>query len=315
MFYVLTLLCVLLFPIDAFANIGTIVEQRGTSVQIQRGQEVITGRVSVGVNQNDAIVTGLSSLEIKFQDDTDVKVTENSRFVIDEFVYDPNRNAGRLNVRVALGTVRYVSGQIARTNQQNVRVQTPTAVIGVRGTDFFMTVDESGQSLVVLVPSCNAQGNCYTGQITVSNDAGTVDMSQPFMATFVSQSATPPTPPVQLNISISDINNNLIIVRPPAIVSLLQEAQSSQREEVTTQSAAVQILPIENRRLRRLPPPGELIITEEGQVTTATRESAAHNAYVRMRGGNTRVTIVHDGSSASETVGSGTNTVIINQRR
>ena len=312
MYYVLLLL--LLIPFHALANIGTIVEQKGTSVQIQRGSDTIPGRVSVTVNQNDAIVTGLSTLEIKFQDNTDVKVTENSRFVIDEFVYDPNRGAGRLNVRVAMGTVRYVSGQIARSNQQNVRVQTPTAVIGVRGTDFFMTVDESGQSLVVLVPSCNAQGNCYTGHITVTNDAGTVDINQPFMATFVAQSNTPPTPPVQLNISISEINNNLIIVRPRPIIALLQEAQTTQDKETAQSQTTTQVVPQDTRVVRRSVP-GELIITEEGQLYTASRESAAHTAHVRMRNGNTRVTVIHDGSSTTETIGSGTNTVIINQRR
>lgn len=312
MYYVLLLF--LLIPFHALANIGTIVEQRGTTVQIQRGDERIPGRVNVTVNQNDAIVTGLSTLEIKFQDNTDVKVTENSRFVIDEFVYDPNRGAGRLNVRVAMGTVRYVSGQIARSNQQNVRVQTPTAVIGVRGTDFFMTVDESGQSLVVLVPSCNAQGNCYTGHITVTNDAGTVDINQPFMATFVAQSNTPPTPPVQLNITIGEINNNLILARPRPIIAILQESQTTQEKDSTTQSTSTQVIQQDVRVIRRSAP-GELIITEEGQLFTATRESAAHSAHVRMRNGNTRVTVIHDGSSASETIGSGSNTVIINQRR
>lgn len=312
MYYVLLLF--FLIPFHALANIGTIVEQRGTTVQIQRGDERIPGRVNVTVNQNDAIVTGLSTLEIKFQDNTDVKVTENSRFVIDEFVYDPNRGAGRLNVRVAMGTVRYVSGQIARSNQQNVRVQTPTAVIGVRGTDFFMTVDESGQSLVVLVPSCNAQGNCYTGHITVTNDAGTVDINQPFMATFVSQSNTPPTPPVQLNITIGEINNNLILARPRPIIAILQESQITQEKDSTTQSTSTQVIQQDVRVIRRSAP-GELIITEEGQLFTATRESAAHSAHVRMRNGNTRVTVIHDGSSASETIGSGSNTVIINQRR
>lgn len=308
------LLFFLLIPLNALANIGTIVEQKGTSVQIQRGTENIPGRVNVPVNQNDAIVTGLSTLEIKFQDNTDVKVTENSRFVIDEFVYDPNRGAGRLNVRVAMGTVRYVSGQIARSNQQNVRVQTPTAVIGVRGTDFFMTVDESGQSLVVLVPSCNTQGNCYTGQITVSNDAGSVDINQPFMATFVSQSNSPPTPPVQLNITIAEINNNLNIVRPRPIMILLQEAQAAQEKEPPPQQTATNVMQPDVRVVRRATP-GELIITEEGQLFTASRESAAHTAHIRMRNGNTRVTVTHDGSVTSETIGSGTNSITINQRR
>jgi len=308
------LLLALLLPVIASANVGSIVQQQGNSVQIRRGSDTLPGGVNAGVNMNDAIVTGLSSLQLRFQDNTTASVTENSRFVIDDFVYDPSRGAGRLNVRVAVGTVRYVSGQIARSNQQNVQVNTPTAVIGVRGTDFFMTVDESGQSLVVLVPSCNQQGNCYTGKISVTNDGGTVEMDQPFHATYVPSATVAPTVPVQLNISISDINNNLVIVKPPQIMLLMQESQSSQQSSETQQSEnQLQIVQTETRRpIRRV---GELVITEEGQRTIATRESTGHTAIVRMTGGNTRVTVTHDGAAATETVGTGSNIVNITQKR
>jgi len=308
------LLLALLLPVIASANVGSIVQQQGNSVQIRRGSDTLPGGVNAGVNMNDAIVTGLSSLQLRFQDNTTASVTENSRFVIDDFVYDPSRGAGRLNVRVAVGTVRYVSGQIARSNQQNVQVNTPTAVIGVRGTDFFMTVDESGQSLVVLVPSCNQQGNCYTGKISVTNDGGTVEMDQPFHATYVPSATVAPTVPVQLNISISDINNNLVIVKPPQIMLLMQESQSSQQSSEAQQSEnQLQIVQTETRRpIRRV---GELIITEEGQRTIATRESTGHTAIVRMTGGNTRVTVTHDGAAATETVGTGSNIVNITQKR
>ena len=308
------LLLALLLPSIVLANVGSIVQQQGNSVQIRRGSDTLPGGVNAGINMNDAIVTGLSSLQLRFQDNTTASVTENSRFVIDDFVYDPSRGAGRLNVRVAVGTVRYVSGQIARSNQQNVQVNTPTAVIGVRGTDFFMTVDESGQSLVVLVPSCNQQGNCYTGKISVTNDGGTVEMDQPFHATYVPSATVAPTVPVQLNISISDINNNLVIVKPPQIMLLMQESQSSQQSSETQQSEnQLQIVQTETRRpIRRV---GELVITEEGQRTIATRESTGHTAIVRMTGGNTRVTVTHDGAAATETVGTGSNIVNITQKR
>lgn len=307
-------LLVLLLPSIALANVGAIVQQQGSAVQIRRGQDNLPGGVNATVNMNDAIVTGLSSLQLRFQDNTTASVTENSRFVIDDFVYDPNRGAGRLNVRVSMGTVRYVSGQIARNNQQSVQVNTPTAVIGVRGTDFFMTVDESGQSLVVLVPSCNQQGNCYTGKISVTNDGGTVEMDQPFHATYVPSAAVAPTQPVQLSISISDINNNLIIVRPPQIMLLMQESQQQQQTEAPTSTPQpIQIQQTEPRRATRKV--GELVVVEDGQNTIASRESAGHTAIVRMVGGNTRVTVNHDGNVASETVGPGSNIVNITQRR
>lgn len=307
-------LLVLLLPSVALANVGSIVQQQGSSVQIRRGAETIPGGVNAAVNMNDAVVTGLSSLQIRFQDNTTAAVTENSRFVIDDFVYDPNRGAGRLNVRVSMGTVRYASGQIARNNQQSVQVNTPTAVIGVRGTDFFMTVDESGQSLVVLVPSCDQQGNCYTGKISVTNDGGTVEMDQPFHATYVPSATVAPTPPVQLSISVSDINNNLIIVRPPQIMLLMQESQQQQQtESVSAPPPVINLQQVETRRAARQI--GELIVVEDGQNTIASRESAGHTAVIRMVGGNSRVTVNHDGNVASETVGSGSNVVNITQRR
>ena len=307
-------LLALLLPSIAHASVGAIVQQQGSSVQIRRGSDTVPGGINAPVNMNDAVVTGLSSLQIRFQDNTTASVTENSRFVIDDFVYDPNRGAGRLNVRVSMGTVRYVSGQIARNNQQSVQVNTPTAVIGVRGTDFFMTVDESGQSLVILVPSCDQQGNCYTGKISVTNAGGTVELDQPFHATYVPSASITPTPPVQLNISISDINNNLIIVRPSQIMLLMQDSQQQQQaESAPVPPVTINLQQVESRRTARSI--GELVILEEGQNTTASRESAGHVAVVRMTGGNTRVTVNHDGNVVTETIGPGSNVVNITQRR
>ncbi len=74
---------------------------------------------------------------------------------MDDFVYDGGgKTKGKLGLRVALGTVRYTSGKIAKGNGKGVNIRTPTATIAVRGTDFVMSVDEAGRSTVVLVPEC-----------------------------------------------------------------------------------------------------------------------------------------------------------------
>ena len=90
-------LLALLIPSVAFANVGSIIQQQGNSVQIKRGSDTLPGGVNAAINMNDAVVTGLSTLQLRFQDNTTASVTENSRFVIDDFVYDPNRGAGRLS--------------------------------------------------------------------------------------------------------------------------------------------------------------------------------------------------------------------------
>lgn len=162
---------------------------------------------------SDTIVTAKSNVLLDFEDNTQVKMTEHSKLLIDEFVYDPNKGTGKLGLKVALGTARYASGQIAKNNPQTVSVKTPTATIAVRGTDFSMTVDELGRSLVILLPSCDDKG-CVTGAITVSNESGTVLLEIAYQATLVSSLQTPPTEPKVINVDQTNINN-LLIVAPP----------------------------------------------------------------------------------------------------
>lgn len=161
----------------------------------------------------DTVVTAKSKVMLTFEDATTVKITEQSKLIIDDFVYDNKKGAGKLALKVALGTARYASGQIAKSNPQSVNIQTPTATIAVRGTDFSMTVDELGRSLVMLLPSCDKKA-CVTGAIEVSTEAGSVFMNQAYQTTVVATRDQPPSKPVIINIDQANINN-LLIVAPP----------------------------------------------------------------------------------------------------
>jgi hypothetical protein len=88
--------------------------------------------------------------------------------------------------------------------------------VAVRGTDFSMTVDELGRSLVMLLPSCNDKG-CVTGAIEVSNEAGSVLLDVAYQVTVVASLTTPPTTPTIVTIDQANINNMLIISPPPEI--------------------------------------------------------------------------------------------------
>lgn len=161
----------------------------------------------------DTVVTAKSKVLLTFEDHTTVKITEQSKLIIDDFVYDSNKGSGKLALKVALGTARYASGQIAKSNPQSVNIQTPSATIAVRGTDFSMTVDELGRSLVMLLPSCDKK-SCVTGAILVSTDAGEVFMDVAYQTTIVASRDQAPTKPVIVNIDQANINN-LLIVAPP----------------------------------------------------------------------------------------------------
>ena len=219
-------LCLLLLGTSSsHAVIGKVTEQLNTPPSIQRDKQTLTAAKGTGVEMNDAIRTQQGKVGITFEDDTRVQVNENSKLVIDDFVYDPKSKAGKLGAKIALGTVRYASGQIAKNSPQNVALGTPTATITVRGTDFTASVDELGQSTIILLPSCpddrnksrtknDIEKNCKVGEISVETDAGIVILNQAFQATQVNSRAQPPSRPVILNLS-EDAIGNMLLLSPP----------------------------------------------------------------------------------------------------
>ena len=212
-------LLLLSFSINARANIGKVTEQKGSG-EIVRSKNKVDAKVNSGIESFDTINTANGVVGITFQDDTKVRVTEHSKLVIDDFVYDPKaKGSGKLAMKVALGTVRYASGAVAKENSKNVDIKTPTATVAVRGTAFTMTVDEIGQSMIVLLP--NADGS--VGAIDVITNAGVTTLNQAFQATFVSGSEQRPSPSVILNLSESMIDNMLIVKPPKEIIRRLQE--------------------------------------------------------------------------------------------
>ena len=202
----------LLLPTLAFAAIGEVTEHSGSgAVERDEGFEVYEVTDGLGVESMDTVVTEKGKVRIDFIDDTRVDITEHSRLIIDDFVYDPASQEGSLSLKAGLGTIRYASGKIAKNSRQRVRIETPSAVVGVRGTDFAMIVDEIGGSMVTLLPSCDTNGDCIVGEISVTSDVGTVIMNQAFQTTIVRAAGSSPTKPVILDISEEDMNNMLII--------------------------------------------------------------------------------------------------------
>ena len=189
------------------------------------------------MEMNDAVKTASGKVGITFEDNTRVQVNENSKLVIDDFVYDPKKGTGKVALNMAMGTVRYASGQIAKNNPQQVALNTPSATVSVRGTDFTATVDEIGASTFILLPSCpndrpsrnrkDIEANCVTGEIIVTSDVGQVILNQPFQATRVAQRSQAPTKPVTLNLSEEAISNLIILSPPKEIRQAMTETKIS----------------------------------------------------------------------------------------
>ena len=208
-----------LMSVPAFAGVGSISEFQGGG-SVKRGAKVASAVKGSSIEKNDTVSTNSQGkFKIRFVDATTVNITQNSRLVIDDFVYDGNnKSKGKIGLKLALGTARYTSGAIAKGNARGVGIRTPTATIAVRGTDFVMSVDEAGRSTVVLVPECyndkditKINFECPSGAIDVITAAGIVTLTQPFQATMVENSYAPPAPPVVINPSMKGMDNNIQI--------------------------------------------------------------------------------------------------------
>ena len=209
---------------SSFASIGEVKLHEGNSVIDRKdGEKGIVVEKELDILSYDTVKTGNGKVGIEFIDDTRVDVTQHSKLIIDEFVYDPNSGTGKLSLKAKLGTVRYASGQIAKNSATNVKITTPTATIGVRGTDFTMTIDEVGSSTIILLPSCDTNGSCFVGEISVESDAGQVILNQAFQATVVDTVASRPLTPVILDLDEEMINNLLIISKPAEIEQMQNE--------------------------------------------------------------------------------------------
>ena len=198
-------------------DIGDISELSG-SASVVRDQPY-DATLNFVIQTNDEAITNNGRMAIKFLDDSQVKLTEHSQLLIDEYIYDPDPSKSKMALTFDLGTTRFITGNLNRIDKQNITLKTPTANIAIRGTDFSTTVNELGESLIILLPD---PFGLSSGEIEVTTATGSVILNQPFQATTVSVFENAPSKPVILDLTL-DIIDNMLIVSPPEEVSIESE--------------------------------------------------------------------------------------------
>ena len=201
--------------------IGDIIESTGSGF-LSRNNDTILSAVNVGVQLYDTAETTNGRMLIEFLDKAELALTEHTRVIIDEIIYDPNPNKSKMVMKMTFGTARFASGLTGQVNKNNIDISTPTAQIAVRGTNFTTTIDELGRSLVILLPD---EFGDPSGIIIVSNDAGEVTLDQAYAATMVSSADSMPTKSVVINGITPAIIDNMFIVNPPQ--EIRQEIEES----------------------------------------------------------------------------------------
>ena len=203
--------------------IGDVTDISGSGSKVLRDKEQYDPDLEFDIVSFDDVRTGQGRLEVTFIDDTTLKLTEHSKVIIDEVVYDPDPNKSKMAMRFAAGTARFATGKIGLVPKKNINITTPSANIAIRGTDFTTTVDEIGRSLIILLPDAN--GNA-SGIIEVTTEGGVITLDQAYQATMVPNFESPPSQPLILDIDLNMIDN-MFIVSPPDEIQEQEEQSAS----------------------------------------------------------------------------------------
>ena len=122
-------------------DVGRVKTVKGT-VYIDRGGQRELALVGSGVRQADTLVTGPDgAVGVTLTDDTLLSAGPNSVLAIERFVYEANQ-PGSLEASLSKGTLAVVSGRIAKQAPDAMRVKTPAAILGVRGTEFVIRASD-----------------------------------------------------------------------------------------------------------------------------------------------------------------------------
>ena len=236
----LLLLIATALPLGAvpISEIGSIVEHKGFGGITREGGEQLPTNLDVGLQPMDLIETVNGRLKATFIEGSELNMTEHTEAVITKYYWDKDKNDGEIGIRFAQGTARFTTGRLGLIPKENIVIETASATIAVRGTDFTTTVDELGRTLVILLPEteCTIDGDCSpSGRIIVTNEGGSVTLDEAYQATMVSSLSTPPVQPVTLeNINIGMIDNMFIVSPPQEIEEAEDERQSRSSDSGTS---------------------------------------------------------------------------------
>jgi hypothetical protein len=124
------------------ADIGLVKVAKGT-VHIERAGESLPVAVGMAVRPADVIVTGADGAAgITFTDNSLVSVGPGSVFAIDKYRFDATTHVGEFEGNLRHGKLAAVSGKMVKQQPESMKIRTPSAIMGVRGTEFVVQVDD-----------------------------------------------------------------------------------------------------------------------------------------------------------------------------
>jgi hypothetical protein len=147
-----------------------------------------SARRPLGLNSsvflNDVVSTGdAARLEVTFTDNTRLTLGEKAKLTLDSYVFDSAAGSGTIKFGL-VGALRFVSGQVSKLASADVRVTTPVAIVGIRGTEFWGGPIDDQVLGVFLIE----------GAVSVSNAAGQQVLNLPGQGTNIAAPGAAPGP-------------------------------------------------------------------------------------------------------------------------
>jgi hypothetical protein len=122
------------------SDVAQIKTMSGT-VLVERGSQRLLASEGMKLRQADVIRTGIDgSVGITFVDNTMMSAGPNSALALDQFSFNSTTHEGKLDASLRSGTLSVISGKIAKQSPEAMKVRTPAAILGARGTEFFVQV-------------------------------------------------------------------------------------------------------------------------------------------------------------------------------
>jgi hypothetical protein len=141
--------------------------------------------VGTPVHMRDELLTGANGrLQVTFRDNTVLTLGENASVLIDRYVFDPEKGIGEAVLQATKGAFRFATGRMKELSDKKIAISTPVADIGVRGTEFWGGPLDAKYGVLLL-----------DGEVSVSNQAGSVTLSTPGQGTDIPSPLDPPGAP------------------------------------------------------------------------------------------------------------------------
>ena len=203
-FYILFIYFLLIFKSFSAEFIGVVGVAVG-EINNQNNEKLFSGsKIFYG---DTIVVKSKSNAQILFLDETVMTVGENTELTIDDFVYDPQTNNGNFITNIKSGVVKTISGKISEKNPDKLEIKIPNGSLGVRGTEFLVSLNDKKESTVLLLgPGPENTLGMVPGNIKLTDGINTTDITSPgFQAMIqnVVSLASPASPDILTQMSSS----------------------------------------------------------------------------------------------------------------